>query len=408
MEKQEASTYMDVLMSENVAERIMAAIKDVQKNMTKLNIMVMGKTGAGKSTLINNVFSRNLAQTGIGKPVTQAIRKYEIEDFPLAIYDTPGLELGGENAIDSLLKESKEVLSKGAMKGISESIHCIWYCVSTPSHRFEEAEVEFIKKFLDEASIYSVPVIIVLTQSYSKKDAKALMSEIEKENLNVVQIVPVLASDVEIDEDYVIKSYGLDTLIDIVNNVIPEALRNTLAAVQKANLRVKLRKANAIVATAAAAAAATGAIPIPFPDAAVLVPEQIGMIASITAVFGIPIEKATITALLSATIGTVGTTVMGKTVVSSLFKMIPGVGSVAGGVISASVAAALTAALGEAYIAIMMMVSKGEMSISELDTAEGKAKISSIFKSKLGLRRNKTGQPLDESVGAEKQKSIDD
>ena len=408
MEKQEASTYMDVLMSENVAERIMAAIKDVQKNMTKLNIMVMGKTGAGKSTLINNVFSRNLAQTGIGKPVTQAIRKYEIEDFPLAIYDTPGLELGGENAIDSLLKESKEVLSKGAMKGISESIHCIWYCVSTPSHRFEEAEVEFIKKFLDEASIYSVPVIIVLTQSYSKKDAKALMSEIEKENLNVVQIVPVLASDVEIDEDYVIKSYGLDTLIDIVNNVIPEALRNTLAAVQKANLRVKLRKANAIVATAAAAAAATGAIPIPFTDAAVLVPEQIGMIASITAVFGIPIEKATITALLSATIGTVGTTVMGKTVVSSLFKMIPGVGSVAGGVISASVAAALTAALGEAYIAIMMMVSKGEMSISELDTAEGKAKISSIFKSKLGLRRNKTGQPLDESVGAEKQKSIDD
>ena len=354
---------MDALMTDNVAERIMAAIRDVQKNMTKLNIMVMGKTGAGKSTLINNVFSRNLAQTGIGKPVTQSIRKYEIEDFPLAIY---------------------------------ESIHCIWYCVSTPSHRFEEAEVEFIKKFLDEANEFCVPVIIVLTQSYSKKDAKALMSEIEKENLNVVQIVPVLAQDVDIDEDYIIKGYGLDTLIDIVNNVIPEALRNTLAAVQKANLKMKLRKANAIVATAAAAAAATGAIPIPFTDAAVLVPEQIGMIASITAVFGIPIEKATLTALLSATIGTVGTTVMGKTVVSGLLKMIPGVGTVAGGVISASVAAALTAALGEAYIAIMMMVSKGEMSVSELDTDEGKAKIASIFKSKLGLKRNAKGKPVDE------------
>ena len=389
---------MDALMTENVAEKIMAAIRDVQKNMTKLNIMVMGKTGAGKSTLINNVFSRNLAQTGIGKPVTQSIRKYEIEDFPLAIYDTPGLELGGENAIDELLKESKEVLSKGAMRGISESIHCIWYCVSTPSHRFEEAEVEFIKKFLDEANEFCVPVIIVLTQSYSKKDARALMAEIEKENLKVVQIVPVLAQDVDIDEEYVIKAYGLDTLIDIVNNVIPEALRNTLAAVQKASLKMKLRKANAIVATAAAAAAATGAIPIPFTDAAVLVPEQIGMIASITAVFGIPIEKATVTAILSATIGTVGTTVMGKTVVSGLLKMIPGVGSVAGGVISASVAAALTAALGEAYIAVMMMVSKGEMSVSELDTDEGKAKISQIFKSKLGLKRNAKGKPVDEEA----------
>ena len=379
------------LQADNVAERIMAAIRDVQKNMTKLNIMVMGKTGAGKSTLINNVFSRNLAQTGVGKPVTQAIRKYEIEDFPLAIYDTPGLELGGENAIDELLKEAKEVLSKGAIKGISESIHCIWYCVSTPSHRFEEAEIEFIKKFLDEANVYCVPVIIVLTQSYSKKDAKTLMAEIDKENLNVVQIVPVLAQDVDIDDEYVIKAYGMDTLIDIVNNVIPEALRNTLAAVQKANLKMKKRKANAIVAASAAAAAATGAIPIPFTDAAVLVPEQIGMIASITAVFGIPVEKATVTALLSATIGTVGTTVMGKSVVSSLLKMIPGVGSVAGGVISASVAAALTAALGEAYIAIMMMVSKGEMKVSDIDTDEGKAKISQIFKSKLGLKRNNKG-----------------
>ena len=380
------------LPTEDVAERIMAAIKNVQKNMTKLNIMVMGKTGAGKSTLINQVFSRNLAQTGIGKPITQSIRKYEIEDFPLAIYDTPGLELGGENAIDELLKESKEVLSKGAMRGIEESIHCIWYCVSTPSHRFEEAEIEFIKKLIDETNAFCVPVIIVLTQAYSKKDARELMAEIEKENLNVVQIVPVLAADFEIDDDYVAKSYGTDTLIDIVHNVIPEALRNTLAAVQKANLKMKKRRANAIVAAAAATAAATGAIPIPFTDAAVLVPEQIGMIASITGVFGIPIEKATVTALISATIGTVGTTVLGKSVVSGLLKMIPGVGSVTGGVISASVAAALTAALGEAYIAIMIMVAKGEMDVKEIETEEGKKKVAKIFKSKLSMKRNAKGK----------------
>ncbi len=385
----------------NVAETIMAAIKNVQKNMTKLNIMVMGKTGAGKSTLINNVFSRNLAQTGIGKPVTQSIRKYEVEDFPLAIYDTPGLELGGENSIESLLKETNEVLSKGAMRGISESIHCIWYCVSTPSHRFEEAEAEFIKKFLDEANTFCVPVIIVLTQSYSKKDARALMAEIEKENLKVAQIVPLLAQDVELDDEYVIKAYGLDTLIDIVNNVIPEALRDTLAAVQKANLNMKRRKANAIVAASAATAAATGAIPIPFTDAAVLVPEQIAMIASITGVFGIPVEKATVTALLSATIGTVGTTIMGKSVVSAMLKMIPGAGSVVGGVISASVAAALTAALGEAYIAIMMKVAKGEMDLKEIESDEGKAKIAEIFKSKLSLKRNSKGKPVDEETEQE-------
>ena len=40
------------LPTEDVAEKIMAAIKNVQKNMTRLNIMVMGKTGAGKVLLL--------------------------------------------------------------------------------------------------------------------------------------------------------------------------------------------------------------------------------------------------------------------------------------------------------------------------------------------------------------------
>lgn len=58
--------------------------------------------------------------------------------------------------------------------------------------------------------------------------------------------------------------------------------------------------------------------------------------------------------IISATIGTAGTTVLGKTIAANLIKLIPAVGSIVGGIISA----ALTAALGEAYIAIMVMVCK--------------------------------------------------
>lgn len=70
-----------------------------------------------------------------------------------------------------------------------------------------------------------MPVIVVLTQSYSKTDAKSLMREIEKENLPIVSIVPVLAEDYDIDEDYTAKAYGLDRLSEIINNVIPEAVQ---------------------------------------------------------------------------------------------------------------------------------------------------------------------------------------
>jgi uncharacterized protein (DUF697 family)/GTPase SAR1 family protein len=374
----------------DVAQKIMDAIQKEYKEMKTLNVMILGKTGVGKSTLINNMFSQKMAETGIGKPVTDKIRKIEKPDFPLAIYDTPGLELCGENAVDSLLMEVIGEIKSGIKSGdISKAIHCIWYCISTPSHRFEQAEINFLKKFLDETSNYNVPVIIVLTQSYSKTEANELKHEIEKDNLPIANVVPVLAENYDIDEDYTAKAYGLDKLTEIIYNVIPEAMQKTFVAVQCANLKLKKGKAQAVVAASVITAAATGAIPIPFSDAALLVPEQIAMLCGITAVFGIPMEKASLVAIISGTIGTTGTTVLGKTVVSGLLKFIPGVGSVIGGAISGSTAAALTAALGEAYIIILMKICEGEMSVADLGTEAGKREITKIFTERLKFKRDK-------------------
>lgn len=387
---------MDVYNCEKMAEQILKKLQEANEKLVNMNVMVLGKTGVGKSTLINNVFREKLAETGIGKPITKSIRQYKKEGFPLTIYDTPGFELGGENSMDELLEEICEELAKGIKSGdVGKAIHCIWYCVSTTSHRFEEAEKRFLSKFLEETNKYKVPVILILTQSYSKNDANELMAEIEKENLSVAKIVKVLAENFEIDEDYVAKAYGLEQLISIMEQVIPEAVKNTLVAVQKSNISLKQTKAQLVVATTAAAAAATGAMPIPFSDAALLVPVQVGMLAEITAVFGVSVEKAALTSVISATIGTMGATVLGKTIVSGLIKLIPGAGSVVGEIISASVAAALTAALGEAYIGIMTLVVKGEFSIKDFETKEGKEVIAKLFKEKLRIKRNSKGQAIE-------------
>lgn len=376
-----------------MADRIMEAVNKAREKLVRLNVMVMGKTGAGKSTLINNMFSERLADVGIGKPVTKEIRRYEKEGFPLAIYDTPGLELGGDNSPGELLESAKKVIGDGIKTGDpGKAIHCIWYCVSAMSHRFEESERQFVGKFLEETASFNVPVIIVITQAITRNDTDALRAEIEKENLPVAQIVPVLAADYEINDEYVAKAFGLDRLAEVVDSVIPEALRNTLVAVQKASLRMKQNKAQAIVASSAATAAATGAVPIPFSDALLLVPEQIAMLAGITAVFGLPVEKSTMTAVISATIGSSGATVLGRSIVAGLFKLIPGAGSIAGGMISAGVAASITAALGEAYIGIMTLVAKGEMSMSDLNTTKGKNMITKLFREKLKIERDKEGK----------------
>jgi uncharacterized protein (DUF697 family) len=93
------------------------------------------------------------------------------------------------------------------------------------------------------------------------------------------------------------------------------------------------------------AAAGIGAVPIPLPDAVVLMPVQLGMLASINAIFGIDIGSDRAVNLIRGLVGQGGVTVVGRQIAANLLKVIPGVS-----VINASVAAALTAALGEAYI----------------------------------------------------------
>lgn len=380
----------------DVAKKIMDAIQKEYKELETLNVMILGKTGVGKSTLINNMFNKKMADVGVGKPITKDIKKITLPDFPLAIFDTPGPELSGDFNVDSLMDAVVNEIDKGIRSGdVSQAIHCIWYCISTPSHRIEQTEIDFLKKFLGKTSEYDVPVIVVLTQSYSKRDAQKLKREVEKENLPIVNVVPVLAENYEIDDEYTAKAYGLERLSEVMNNVIPDAVQKTFIAVQKVNLELKKGKAQAVVASSAVAAAATGAVPIPFSDAAVLVPEQIAMIGGITAIFGVPMDQGTVMAIISATIGTAGTTVLGKTIAANLIKLIPAVGSVVGGVISAATAAALTAALGEAYIAIMVMVCKGDLSITDLKSEKGKAEITRIFTEQLKVKRDKNGEPIE-------------
>lgn len=212
---------------------------------------------------------------------------------------------------------------------------------------------------------------------------------IRKANLPVRAVVPVLAQDYEISEDFPkIPAFGIDKLVEVMNKLLPDTVRDTFVALQIVSIDLKRARARAVVTGAAGAAALTGAAPIPFSDAAILVPTQVSMLAGITAVFGLPLGKSALTSIVTATIGTAGTTVLGKTVVANLVKMIPGAGTIVGAVISGTTAATLTGALGEAYIAILTRVASGDMSFAELTSSEGMKELRREFEKQLRMSRS--------------------
>lgn len=368
---------------DSLVDGCMKAITSKIGNLNTLNVVVVGKTGVGKSTLVNAIFRENLATTGTGRPVTQRMCKYTKQDVPLAIYDTKGFELGNEAQ-----QEVKEELLKTIKEGhktedIAKMIHCIWYCVSVTSSRFEPEEIQWIKDFTTKNQ-YQVPIIIVLTQAFFKKKAQEMKNQIEAENLDVVQVVPVLAQDCnEFDDGHIVKAYGTDTLIEIMQRVLPDGLGDTLMHVQQVNLELKKKKAQAAVGAAVTSAIGATLSPIPFSDAALLIPIEITMLASITVVFGFDANKTLLTTLVSSVVGPGSMTVAGKALVANVLKMIPGGGTLVGVAISGGTAILLTTALGEAYIGIMTAMYNGELDEKDLKTPSGKKKFQKLFKKQL-------------------------
>eukprot|EP00833_Pecoramyces_ruminatium_P015490 jgi/Orpsp1_1/1189522/evm.model.d7180000072590.1 len=63
-----SNTGIDYSTSEN-------ALNNFRKDLGQINILIAGRTGVGKSTLINAIFNQNLAVTGVGRPITQDIKE---------------------------------------------------------------------------------------------------------------------------------------------------------------------------------------------------------------------------------------------------------------------------------------------------------------------------------------------
>lgn len=378
------------LNTEKFAADCVEAINSNINSLKTLNIIVVGKTGAGKSTLINSVFREDLAVTGMGKPVTTHMSKISKEGFPVNIYDTRGFELGRDAQIQ-VRNEIMDTIKAGIRsKDINQQIHCIWYCVNTATNRIEPEEMDWLREFSKENRITNVPVIIVLTQSFSKKNSKALRQMILDEKLDIIQVVPVLAEDYEIDEDYIAKAYGLDVLIQVMTEALPDELLHTLMNTQRASLDLKRYYARSAVAAATSAAFGEGFVPIPFADSALLIPTQVAMIGSITAIFGLRVDRSILIAFVSSMLGAGGATVAGKAIVSNVFKFIPGAGSLLGGTITGSTAAVITSALGEAYIALMEALWLGEVNSAELQTKEGRDKLKEMIAERLKNRKTDT------------------
>jgi len=204
--------------------------EDISKNEKKetnhmYKILLLGKTGVGKSTLINSIFKHHLTETGLLEVVTKfeipEPFTYETRPF-LKLYDSRGIEISEENNVEALLEKIKDFIEKNK-ENEENKIDCIWYCFT--GARLEKAEMNFLEK-LKNNYYGKFPFIMVYTQSESEEDEKEsekILKELMGEN---IIFIPVIAEDIILRKNRVLKQFGLEELINVSQKEIEKNLEH--------------------------------------------------------------------------------------------------------------------------------------------------------------------------------------
>ncbi len=315
-------------------------------NKEKVNIIVAGKTGVGKSSLINYIFGKEVAKVGDGQPVTQEIQEYDLENDNITLFDTKGIEAKDYEKILDNIKKYLELRQDSPDE--NDDIHIAWLCISERGDRVEEADRELLK-ILNEAGI---PVIGVFTKRESKRESN-FVNKVVEDNLlpeaKAIVRVRSITEEVEIEDNLVeLKPKGAEELLEETYKYMSEGRRNAIKKAQTAVLKDRIeamsKEADVLTNWYAAGAAAIGATPLPFADSLALAALQTKMVVDINTIYRVDAGTHTFTDIAAALITITGVAQVGK-LAAGLLKVIPVIGWTA----NAGVAAGITKGIGFGY-----------------------------------------------------------
>ena len=178
-------------------------LDESNKSKTKFNILVIGKTGAGKSTLINEFLQIRKAQENYGDVGTIGFHTYTTTDTEYALIDCEGLDL--KRSIKDYIKLLKNKIIE-YNKNPETFIDMIYYCTNNNT-RLETEEISLINELEKIYDNELVPFIIVHTQSISEEFHTKFKDFVNEKYEGKYPVIKVLARKIDDKE-----AEGLDNL----------------------------------------------------------------------------------------------------------------------------------------------------------------------------------------------------
>ena len=134
-----------------------------------VNICCVGRFGKGKSTGVNCILGeKNAKENKSGTTATMKINYYQVNQFPVKIYDLPGFE--NDKTVNNAIKQFKYLNDE--IRQLQDQIHIFLYFIkSTDERMFTEMEFAIFEQIFQHKDSF---LLYVLTHSTEKTDKKEI------------------------------------------------------------------------------------------------------------------------------------------------------------------------------------------------------------------------------------------
>ena len=219
----------------------------VNPEMSHLNILLLGPTGSGKSTLINVLLElegEERAEVGNGNnPKTMDFHAYTSHKKKyIRCYDSRGIEKDDEKySLDEFIKNSKSLINKKLeANNPDEFIHIILYCFD--GNRFIGEIRDSLYKLMNLYTDDTLPIILVHTRGTQGQEDEDLMNEIKsilKKEKKKIDLINICA---EKDDDF--PAFGIDELYSLMVSKVKESVKSACFSSVQNKVRDNFIKVN--------------------------------------------------------------------------------------------------------------------------------------------------------------------
>ncbi len=208
-----------------------------------INIVVLGKSGVGKSSFCNYLFDTPAFQTGTGKPVTSWEQNFQSHPFThqghlLSVFDSVGLEA------DNYLRWSKQFdafMAKRREQPLDPKtwIHGAFYVINANSARLEPIDKKLIESLRVDARL---PLQVVLTNADVAGEKVAQMVRTLEREFPGLQVTPLCSVSVRRRGGGSTQAFGREEVLSAYLEQSHAFLSKRLAAMSCVTLKRALYK----------------------------------------------------------------------------------------------------------------------------------------------------------------------